>query len=168
MTGFLCLAFAENLPIDSAINPLVPVLAHTSWLAIHVMTIMLSYSALAVAMVIGHAGLFFAAFQRRKVDLASALSKALYRTLQIGVLFLAAGPVFSITGGYPSRQWLPCPTGCDTTLSAECRQPCHGGPVDWHPRLVFRRNGGRTVRERAGRKNVCSGLMSDTAYLELI
>ena len=56
MIGFLSLVFAENLPIDSAINPLVPVLAHTYWLSVHVMTIMLSYSALAVGMVHGLAG----------------------------------------------------------------------------------------------------------------
>jgi cytochrome c-type biogenesis protein CcsB len=94
LTGFLCLGFAENLPIDSAINPLVPVLAHTYWLSIHVMTIMLSYSALALAMVLGHVGLFVAVLQRQNVSLASALSKVLYRTLQIGVLFLAAGIIF--------------------------------------------------------------------------
>ena len=94
LTGFLCVAFAENLPIDSVINPLVPVLAHTSWLSIHVMTIMLAYSALALAMMLGHAGLFVAVFQRQNILLASSLSKILYRTLQVGVLFLAAGIIF--------------------------------------------------------------------------
>ncbi|HEY5657478.1 MAG TPA: cytochrome c biogenesis protein CcsA [Myxococcota bacterium] len=94
LTGFLCVAFAENLPIDSAINPLVPVLAHTYWLSVHVMTIMLSYSALALAMMLGHAGLFALVFQRQNVLLASSLSKVLYKTLQIGVLFLAAGIIF--------------------------------------------------------------------------
>ncbi|MDH3520333.1 MAG: cytochrome c biogenesis protein CcsA [Myxococcales bacterium] len=94
LAGFLCLSFAENLPIDSSINPLVPVLAHTSWLSIHVMTIMLSYSALALAMVIGHASLFVEVFQRHKVLLLSSLSKVLYKILQIGVLFLAAGIIF--------------------------------------------------------------------------
>jgi cytochrome c-type biogenesis protein CcsB len=107
LTGFLCLAFAEKLPIDSAINPLVPVLAHTSWLAIHVMTIMLSYSALALAMVVGHAGLFVSAFQSHKTGLASTLSKVLYRTLQIGVLFLAAGIIFGAVWANESwgRYW---------------------------------------------------------------
>jgi cytochrome c-type biogenesis protein CcsB len=106
-TGFLCLGFAENLPINSAINPLVPVLAHTYWLSIHVMTIMLSYSALALAMVLGHAGLFVAVFQRHNVSLASGLSKVLYRTLQVGVLFLAAGIIFGAVWANESwgRYW---------------------------------------------------------------
>ncbi|MDH3214507.1 MAG: cytochrome c biogenesis protein CcsA, partial [Myxococcales bacterium] len=105
--GFLCLAFAENLPIDSAINPLVPVLAHTSWLSIHVMTIMLSYSALAVAMVLGHVMLFVAVFQGQKQDLLGALSGILHRTLQIGLLFLAAGIIFGAVWANESwgRYW---------------------------------------------------------------
>jgi cytochrome c-type biogenesis protein CcsB len=94
LMGFLCLAFAENLPIDSAINPLVPVLAHTSWLSIHVMTIMISYSALAVAAVLGHVLLFVAVFQRQQRSLLNSLSRILYRTLQLGLLFLAAGIIF--------------------------------------------------------------------------
>jgi cytochrome c-type biogenesis protein CcsB len=94
LMGFVCLAFSENLPIDSAINPLVPVLAHTYWLAVHVMTVMLSYSAFALAMVLGHATLFLVVFQRDKNALLSSLSALLYRTLQVGVLFLAAGIVF--------------------------------------------------------------------------
>ena len=94
LMGFVCLVFAENLPIDSAINPLVPVLAHTYWLAVHVMTVMLSYSAFALAMVLGHVILFVAVFQREKTALMSSLSRLLYRTLQVGVLFLASGVVF--------------------------------------------------------------------------
>jgi len=95
LMGFICLAFAENLPIDPNINPLVPVLAHTYWLSVHVMTVMLSYSAFAVAMVLGHVMLVFElVFQRQRVDLLTSLSKLLYKTLQVGVLFLAAGIIF--------------------------------------------------------------------------
>ncbi len=95
LMGFICLAFAENLPIDPAINPLVPVLAHTYWLSVHVMTVMLSYSAFAVAMVLGHVMLVVElVFQRQRIDLLTSLSKLLYKTLQVGVLFLAAGIIF--------------------------------------------------------------------------
>jgi cytochrome c-type biogenesis protein CcsB len=95
LMGFICLAFAENLPIDPAINPLVPVLAHTYWLSVHVMTIMLSYSAFAIAMVLGHVMLVIElVFQRQRIDLLTSLSKLLYKTLQVGVLFLAAGIIF--------------------------------------------------------------------------
>jgi ABC-type transport system involved in cytochrome c biogenesis permease subunit len=105
--GFLCLAFAENLPIDPAINPLVPVLAHTYWLAVHVMTVMLSYSAFALAMVLGHVMIFVAVFQREKDALLGSLSRLLYRTLQVGVLFLAAGVVFGAVWANESwgRYW---------------------------------------------------------------
>jgi ABC-type transport system involved in cytochrome c biogenesis permease subunit len=91
LIGFLTLAFAENLPIDSAINPLLPVLAHTSWLSIHVMTIMLSYSALALTMALGHVALFLQLFRPGRTEQLQLLSKLLYKTLQVGLLFLAAG-----------------------------------------------------------------------------
>jgi len=94
LMGFICLAFAENLPIDSAINPLVPVLAHTYWLSVHVMTVMLSYSAFALAMVLGHVMIFFEVFRREKTAALAALSRLLYKTLQMGLLFLAAGIIF--------------------------------------------------------------------------
>lgn len=94
LTGFLALAFAENLPVDSSINPLVPVLANTSWLSIHVMTIMLSYSAFAIAMTMGHVVLFMQFFQPGRTQQLRSLSGLLYKCLQVGVLFLAAGIAF--------------------------------------------------------------------------
>ncbi len=95
LMGFVCLAFAENLPINPAIDPLVPVLAHTYWLSVHVMTVMLSYSAFAVAMVLGHVMLVVQlVFQKQRIDLLTSLSKLLYKTLQVGILFLAAGIIF--------------------------------------------------------------------------
>jgi len=108
LMGFVCLVFAENLPIDPAIDPLVPVLAHTYWLSVHVMTVMLSYSAFAIAMVLGHAMLAIElVFKRERVDLLTALSKLLYKTLQVGVLFLAAGIVFGAVWANESwgRYW---------------------------------------------------------------
>ena len=107
LTGFLCLAFAENLPIDSAINPLVPVLAHTFWLSVHVMTIMLAYSALALTMVLGHVVLYLELFRPGRSDLLGTLSKLLYKTLQVGLLFLAAGIIFGAVWANESwgRYW---------------------------------------------------------------
>ncbi len=91
LMSFICLAFSENLPIDSSISPLVPVLAHTSWLAIHVMTIMLSYSAFALAMILAHFALFTQLWRPNRTDLVQSLALLLYNTLQVGLLFLAAG-----------------------------------------------------------------------------
>ncbi len=94
LMGFMALAFAEHLPIDSSISPLVPVLANTSWLAIHVMTIMLSYSAFALAMGMGHVVLFLQFFKPGRTKQLRDLSTLLYKSLQIGVFFLAAGIAF--------------------------------------------------------------------------
>jgi cytochrome c-type biogenesis protein CcsB len=91
VVGFLTLVFAENLPIDSSISPLVPVLANTYWLSVHVMTIMLSYSAFALAMALGHVALYVSLFQADRTERLSSITATLYRTLQVGILFLAAG-----------------------------------------------------------------------------
>ena len=69
-------------------------LAHTYWLSVHVMTVMLSYSAFALAMVLGHVMIAVEIFQRERVSLLTSLSKLLYKTLQVGVLFLAGGIIF--------------------------------------------------------------------------
>jgi cytochrome c-type biogenesis protein CcsB len=107
LMGFVCLAFAENLPINSGINPLVPVLAHTYWLSVHVMTVMLSYSAFALAMVLGHVMLFVEVFQKGRIPLLRTLAQLLYKTLQVGVLFLAAGIIFGAVWANESwgRYW---------------------------------------------------------------
>jgi cytochrome c-type biogenesis protein CcsB len=91
LMGCLCLAFAENLPIDSGISPLVPVLAHTSWLAVHVMTIMLAYSALALAMALAHVALVILLYRPHNKSQIRSITLLLYNTLQVGLLFLAAG-----------------------------------------------------------------------------
>jgi cytochrome c-type biogenesis protein CcsB len=95
--GFLALAFARYLPptvMNSAISPLMPVLRNTSWLSIHVMTIMLSYSAFALAMGIGHIVMFKQLYQPGRTAQLKTLSTLLYKTVQVGVLFLAAGIAF--------------------------------------------------------------------------
>ena len=105
--GFICLAFAENLPLDSSINPLVPVLAHTSWLSVHVMTIMLSYSAFALTMALGHVVIAIQLFRPGKGELLTNLSTLLYKSLQVGLLFLAAGIIFGAVWANESwgRYW---------------------------------------------------------------
>jgi cytochrome c-type biogenesis protein CcsB len=94
LMGFLALVFSEHLPLDSSINPLVPVLAHTSWLSIHVMTIMLSYSSFILAMGLAHIVLAIQVFRPGKTQILFELSSLLYKSLQVGVLFLAAGIAF--------------------------------------------------------------------------
>jgi len=107
LMGFLCLLFAENLPIDPAINPLVPVLAHTYWLSVHVMTIMLSYSAMTLAMALGHFALFLQLYRPGKTEQIRSLALLLYNTIQVGLLFLAAGIIFGAVWANESwgRYW---------------------------------------------------------------
>ncbi len=94
LMGFLCLLFSEHLPLDSSINPLVPVLAHTYWLSVHVMTIMLAYSAFALNMGLGHIVIWVQLFRPGRTEMLRTLTNLTYKTMQVGLLFLAAGIVF--------------------------------------------------------------------------
>jgi cytochrome c-type biogenesis protein CcsB len=89
----LTLILADACPtiLDPAIRPLTPVLRSNFWLAVHVMTIMLSYAAFAMALLSGNVTLGF--YLCRRVDLSAraVLSKATYRLLQAGVLLLILG-----------------------------------------------------------------------------
>jgi ABC-type transport system involved in cytochrome c biogenesis permease subunit len=80
-----------------------PVLRNNFWLVVHVMTITLSYGAMALALGLGNITLGY--YWKRTRDLATvrALSLFTYRTLQVGVVLLAAG---TITGGiWAARSW---------------------------------------------------------------
>ena len=50
----LAMILADLLPIDAFIHPVPPVLSGTPWLAIHVPIIMISYSVLALGVLIAH------------------------------------------------------------------------------------------------------------------
>jgi ABC-type transport system involved in cytochrome c biogenesis permease subunit len=100
----LMLLLADNVPIfDGSIQPLVPVLRDNFWLTTHVITIMLGYAAFFLGVALGHLnlGLYFFAPGRR--ELLRRLSLFLYRTLQLGTLFLAAGTLLG--GVWASYSW---------------------------------------------------------------
>jgi ABC-type transport system involved in cytochrome c biogenesis permease subunit len=100
----LMLLLADNVPIfDGSIQPLVPVLRDNFWLTTHVITIMLGYAAFFLGVALGHVnlGLYFFAPGRR--ELLRRLSLFLYRTLQLGTLFLAAGTLLG--GVWASYSW---------------------------------------------------------------
>jgi cytochrome c-type biogenesis protein CcsB len=89
----LALLLADVCPtiLDPSIRPLTPVLRSNFWLAIHVMTIMLSYAAFAMALLTGNIAL---GFHLRRSDGGAAiavLSKVTYQFLQAGVLLLILG-----------------------------------------------------------------------------
>jgi ABC-type transport system involved in cytochrome c biogenesis permease subunit len=89
----LALLLADNCPtiLDPSIRPLTPVLRSNFWLVIHVMTIMLSYAAFALALLIGNTTLGFLFRRRPNRAAIAALSNLTYRLLQAGVLLLIIG-----------------------------------------------------------------------------
>jgi ABC-type transport system involved in cytochrome c biogenesis permease subunit len=91
----VALVLADNCSVllDPSLRPLQPVLRNNFWLVIHVMSITLSYGAFALALGIANITLgYFIAGSRNKQAIA-ALNNFTYRTLQVGVLLLAAGTI---------------------------------------------------------------------------
>ncbi len=87
----LTMALVDLLPMDPFIHPMPPVLSGTPWLAIHVPIIMISYSVLAIGMLVAHVqiGIEIAAPARR--DLALKMNDLLYWYIHIGSILLIAG-----------------------------------------------------------------------------
>ena len=87
----ITLSLADRLPLDSSISPVVAVLRSNLWLTIHVLTIVASYGALALATVLAHLYGWFYLVRRRDASTLLTFGTFLYRTLQVGVVLLAAG-----------------------------------------------------------------------------
>jgi cytochrome c-type biogenesis protein CcsB len=89
----VALVLADNCPsvLDSSLQPLQPVLRNNFWLVIHVMTITLSYAALALAMGIANITLGYYLVRSENRAAIEALSRFTYRALQVGVVLLATG-----------------------------------------------------------------------------
>ena len=93
----LIVSDAAPAMIDSAINPLVPVLRSNYWLLIHVLTITLSYAAFALTLGIGNVTLWI--FWRGKehdqegAKKIATLNQLSYRAMQFGVVLVAAGTI---------------------------------------------------------------------------
>lgn len=95
----IILVLADNCPsvLDPTIKPLMPVLRSNYWLAIHVMTIMLSYSAFALAVGIGNVTLGFYLFGSKNEKAIKAQARLTYNSLQAGVLLLLLGTLLGAT-----------------------------------------------------------------------
>ncbi|MCM8794316.1 MAG: cytochrome c biogenesis protein CcsA [Candidatus Omnitrophica bacterium] len=84
------LTLAEHVPLDPSISPVVAVLRSNKWLTIHVLTIVASYGALALAAVLAHLyGIFF--LRRAGEEILKQTDLFLYRTIQVGIVLLASG-----------------------------------------------------------------------------
>ena len=101
--GVIVLTLADMLPFDPAISPLVPVLRSNYWLLIHVMTIVISYSAFALAMAIAHLSLSLYLFTPHKKELIRITNNFVYRAIQVGVLLLTAGTILG--GVWANESW---------------------------------------------------------------
>lgn len=101
--GVLVLTMADMLPFDPGISPLVPVLRSNYWLVIHVMMIVISYSAFGLAMMIGHFSLGFYLFAPHKKELIRTSNNFVYRAIQVGVLLLAGGTILG--GVWANESW---------------------------------------------------------------
>ena len=103
----LTMALTDLLPMDSFIHPVQPVLANTAWLAIHVPIIMISYSVLALGVLLAHMQLGVAMFAPRRRDLAGRMNDLLYWYLHTGSILLIAGIITGSMWGASSwgRYW---------------------------------------------------------------
>ncbi len=101
----ICLILADNTAsvLDPAINPLTPVLRNNFWLTIHVLTITLSYAAFLLSTAIGHASLWGYAFHPEDRERQRTLHGQLYKSVQIGVMLLAAGTILG--GVWANYSW---------------------------------------------------------------
>jgi len=87
----LAMLLVDLLPIDKFIHPVAPVLSGTPWLAIHVPIIMVSYSILALGLVVAHMQIGFTIFAPGRVELIDKMYDLLYWYIFVGSLFLIAG-----------------------------------------------------------------------------
>jgi len=103
--AIVCLVLADLLPtvLDPSIRPLTPVLRSNFWLTIHVLSITLGYAAFMLALGLGHIVLWKSAMRPEQKAIISSIHDALYRALQVGVLFLAAGTILG--GVWANYSW---------------------------------------------------------------
>jgi ABC-type transport system involved in cytochrome c biogenesis permease subunit len=130
------LLLADQFPtvMDSSIGPLTPVLRDNFWLTVHVPTITFGYAAFVVALGLGHISIGYYLFAPLAKETIAKLEKAIYRSMQIGVLCIAAG---TILGGIWAHYvwgrfwgWDPKETWALITLLCYL-VPLHGRLAGW-------------------------------------
>jgi ABC-type transport system involved in cytochrome c biogenesis permease subunit len=90
--------------LDPSIRPLVPVLRSNYWLTIHVLTITLGYAALALTCGLANVTLFqFAKAKPGAQAKVVQLNQLTYRSMQFGVVLLAAGTILG--GVWADYSW---------------------------------------------------------------
>lgn len=92
--AMVALIVADSAPavLDPALIPLQAVLRSNYWLTVHVMTITISYAAFFLAFVLGDIGLiYYIRGEEKYQDKLKAIANSIYRSMQIGIAFLAPG-----------------------------------------------------------------------------
>ncbi|MEK6799502.1 MAG: cytochrome c biogenesis protein CcsA [Planctomycetota bacterium] len=89
--GALALVLANVLPTDSFIRPIAPVLLDTVWMSIHVPIIMVSYSVLALAVLVAHVQLIAMSLSPRRTQLSLTVDGLHYWYVHVGSILLTAG-----------------------------------------------------------------------------
>jgi cytochrome c-type biogenesis protein CcsB len=103
----LIAADAAPAVMDPGIHPLVPVLRSNLWLTVHVLTITISYAAFALSMGLADVSLF--QFAREKItgrsfrESIDQMNQLAYRSMQYGVVLLAAGTILG--GVWADYSW---------------------------------------------------------------
>ncbi len=87
----VALMLADVLPMNHFIRPTAPVLLDTAWMAIHVPVIMVSYSVLALGVVIAHAQLITMALFPKRSAWIEAIDRMHYWYISIGSILLLTG-----------------------------------------------------------------------------
>ncbi len=104
--GAFSLIAADAAPaiLDPNLHPLVPVLRSNLWLTVHVLTITISYAAFALSLGIANVSLF-QYFKKSTGYLANvhSLNHLMYRSMQFGVVLLAAGTILG--GVWADYSW---------------------------------------------------------------
>ncbi|RJP33197.1 MAG: hypothetical protein C4547_12820 [Phycisphaerales bacterium] len=89
--GAASLMLADCLPMDHFVRPIAPVLLDTIWMSIHVPIIMVSYSVLALAVLIAHVQLFTLALAPQARRAADKIDSLHYWYVHVGSILLATG-----------------------------------------------------------------------------
>ena len=105
VVAIFCLIVADLAPVilDPSIQPLEAVLRSNFWLMVHVLTIVISYSAFFLAFVLGDFSLFYHLRENNYQSQIKTVTQAIYRSLQIGIFLLAVGTVLG--GVWADYSW---------------------------------------------------------------
>ncbi len=105
--GAIALILADCLPMSPFIRPMPPVLQDTIWMSIHVPVIMVSYSVLALGVLVAHAQLVVMALFPGRRELARSIDSLHYWFIHVGSVLLLAGIVTGSMWGASSwgRYW---------------------------------------------------------------